>query len=56
LNQVPILFSEDFRKGATIEGVRFVNPLASGVDIRPWIWRSPPTGCNTSYAIPEAGS
>ena len=37
LNQVPILFSEDFNTGATIEGVRFVNPLALGFDIRSWI-------------------
>jgi predicted nucleic acid-binding protein len=28
LNQVPVLFSEDFRDGVVLEGVRFVNPFA----------------------------
>lgn len=28
LNQIPIIFSEDFNVGATLEGVRFVNPFA----------------------------
>ena len=29
LNQVPVIFSEDFNSNATLEGVRFVNPFAS---------------------------
>jgi predicted nucleic acid-binding protein len=36
LNQVPIIFSEDFNTGATIEGVRFVNPLRNDFDISAW--------------------
>jgi len=27
LNQIPILFSEDFNPGSSLEGVRFVNPF-----------------------------
>ncbi len=30
LNQVPLVFSEDFRDGSTLEGVRFVNPFMPG--------------------------
>ncbi len=36
LNQVPVVFSEDFNPGAVIEGVRFVNPFAE--DFRPEAW------------------
>jgi predicted nucleic acid-binding protein len=32
LNQIPVILSEDFSDGATIEGVRFVNPFADGFD------------------------
>jgi len=28
LNQIPIIFSEDFNTDATLEGVRFVNPFS----------------------------
>jgi len=28
LNQIPIVFSEDFQLGAALEGVRFTNPFA----------------------------
>jgi predicted nucleic acid-binding protein len=35
LNQVPVVFSEDFNQGV-LEGVRFVNPLAPSFDIEPW--------------------
>ncbi len=28
LNQIPVVFSEDFNTGTLIEGVRFVNPFA----------------------------
>lgn len=27
LNQIPVVYSEDFNVGAVVEGVRFVNPL-----------------------------
>ena len=36
LNQVPAIFTEDFNIGATIEGVRFVNPFASDFQIAEW--------------------
>src|SRR6266508_3163995 len=29
LNQVPVIFSEDFQNGQTLEGIRFVNPFAN---------------------------
>ena len=28
LNQVPVVFSEDFNTGSVLEGIRFVNPFA----------------------------
>lgn len=37
LNQVPIIFSEDFNVGAVIEGVRFVNPFAGDFDLDAWL-------------------
>lgn len=37
LNQVPTVFTEDFQDGGRLEGVQFVNPLAAGFDIGPWI-------------------
>jgi predicted nucleic acid-binding protein len=37
LNQVPIVFSEDFSIGRTIEGVRFVNPFSPDFAIETWI-------------------
>jgi predicted nucleic acid-binding protein len=36
LNQVPVIFSEDFAPGAYLEGVRFVNPFAPQFDLAPW--------------------
>ena len=36
LNQVPVIFSEDFDSGAVIEGVQFVNPFAG--DFQPEAW------------------
>jgi predicted nucleic acid-binding protein len=33
LNQVPVVLSEDFPVGATVEGVSFENPLASEFDL-----------------------
>ena len=37
LNQVPVVFSEDFRSGAMLEGVRFVNPLAADFILKEWV-------------------
>jgi predicted nucleic acid-binding protein len=37
LNQIPIIFSEDFNAGSAIEGVRFTNPFASGFQIAEWV-------------------
>ena len=36
LNNIPVVFSEDFSPGAVIEGVQFVNPFAA--DFRPGAW------------------
>lgn len=36
LNQVPVIFTEDFNIGATIDGVRFVNPYAADFEIAEW--------------------
>jgi predicted nucleic acid-binding protein len=36
LNQVPVIFSEDFTANATLEGVRFVNPFASDFVLENW--------------------
>jgi predicted nucleic acid-binding protein len=37
LNQIPVVFSEDFPVGAVIEGVRFVNPFEPDFDIEMWL-------------------
>lgn len=37
LNQIAVIFSEDFRDGATIEGVRFVNPLSETFVLERWL-------------------
>jgi predicted nucleic acid-binding protein len=37
LNQIPLLFSEDFRDGVVMEGVRFVNPFSPGFDAEAWL-------------------
>ena len=37
LNQVPVVFSEDFRAGVSLEGVRFVNPFAADCRVDEWI-------------------
>ena len=37
LNQVPIIFTEDFQDGHRLEGVQFVNPLIDGFDVGSWI-------------------
>lgn len=30
LNQIPVVLSEDFASGSTVEGVTFVDPFAEG--------------------------
>jgi predicted nucleic acid-binding protein len=37
LNQVPVVFSEDFRDGSIVEGVHFVNPFAPGFLLEKWL-------------------
>jgi len=37
LNQVTVVFSEDFNVGAVIEGVRFANPFAEDFQIEEWV-------------------
>jgi predicted nucleic acid-binding protein len=37
LNQIPVIFSEDFNIGATLEGVRFVNPFAASFHLEEWV-------------------
>ncbi len=36
LNQVSLIFSEDFSDGQVLEGVRFVNPFAAGFVLEDW--------------------
>ncbi len=36
LNQIPVIFSEDFASGSTLEGVRFVNPFAADFALEHW--------------------
>jgi len=36
LNQVPIVFSEDFHVGSVCEGVRFVNPFGNDFKLETW--------------------
>ncbi len=36
LNQTPVIFSEDFNSGATLDGVRFINPFASDFVLEKW--------------------
>jgi predicted nucleic acid-binding protein len=37
LNQVAVVFSEDFNVGSVIEGVRFANPFAEDFQIEEWV-------------------
>lgn len=37
LNQIPVIFSEDFQDGQMLEGVRFVNPFAETFELEKWI-------------------
>lgn len=36
LNQIEVVFSEDFNPGAVIEGVRFINPFTSDFALLEW--------------------
>ncbi len=36
LNQIPVIFSEDFNVGSTLEGVRFVSPFAPDFEVDAW--------------------
>jgi len=36
LNQVSVVFSEDFRNGTTLEGVHFINPFTSEFLLGKW--------------------
>jgi len=36
LNQIPIILSENFSVGATLEGVHFVNPFAPDFVLEGW--------------------
>lgn len=36
LNQIPVIFSEDFASGTTLEGVRFVDPFAADFVTSHW--------------------
>lgn len=38
LNQILVIFSEDFNVGSVIEGVRFVNPLTPDFKIDEWVF------------------
>jgi len=37
LNQIPLVFSEDFSDGQVVEGVQFVNPFAPGFHVEDWL-------------------
>ena len=37
LNQIPLVFSDDFSVGAVIEGVKFVNPFVEDFQPEDWI-------------------
>ncbi len=36
LNQIPVIFTEDFQDGQTLEGIRFINPFTSRFMIEEW--------------------
>lgn len=36
LNQIPIVFSEDFQDGQTLEGVQFANPFVTTFNLDEW--------------------
>jgi hypothetical protein len=36
LNQIPLIFTEDFEHARRVEGVQFLNPLLPAFDLAPW--------------------
>ncbi len=36
LNQTPVIFSEDFQHGQTLEGIRFINPFLPEFNLEAW--------------------
>ncbi len=37
LNQIPVVFTEDFQDGQILEGVRFANPFAGTFNLEEWV-------------------
>jgi predicted nucleic acid-binding protein len=37
INDVPVIFSEDFQDGLVLEGIRFVNPFVENFELEKWI-------------------
>lgn len=37
INEIPLVFSEDFQDGRIIEGVHFVNPFAPTFELEQWL-------------------
>ena len=37
INEVPVVFSEDFQDRQVFEGIRFVNPFAESFELEKWI-------------------
>jgi predicted nucleic acid-binding protein len=37
LNQIPVIFTEDFQDGQILEGVRFANPFGEAFDVEAWV-------------------
>ncbi len=37
LNQIPVVFSEDFNPGQVTEGIRFVTPFAEDFELGDWV-------------------
>jgi predicted nucleic acid-binding protein len=37
LNQIPVIFTEDFQDGQILEGVHFANPFSGTFDVETWL-------------------
>jgi predicted nucleic acid-binding protein len=37
LNQIPVIFSEDFQDGCILDGIQFVDPFNPGFDLSTWV-------------------
>jgi len=37
INDIPVIFSEDFQDGQVIDGIRFVNPFVENFELEKWI-------------------